>query len=113
MDFASPKRASDLGHSPQSVSRQILRCRLSRCRFRVKHLAFREAACVVIYTLIVENCVAEPTSIFDVVDEAAEASAIAEAEADIAAGRVVPHDDVIRWIKSWFTANELPSPKPR
>jgi predicted transcriptional regulator len=56
---------------------------------------------------------AEPTSIFEVVDEAAEARAIAEAEADIAAGRVVPHDDVIRWIKSWFTENELPRPEPR
>lgn len=25
----------------------------------------------------------------------------------------VPHEDVMRWIKSWGTPNELPRPKPR
>jgi predicted transcriptional regulator len=25
----------------------------------------------------------------------------------------VPHEDVMRWIKSWGTENELPRPKPR
>jgi predicted transcriptional regulator len=56
---------------------------------------------------------AEPASIFDSIDEDAEAKAIAEAEADIAAGRVVPHDKVVAWIKSWFTDKELPRPEPR
>jgi predicted transcriptional regulator len=56
---------------------------------------------------------AEPISIFDDVDEEAEARALAEAEADIAAGRVVPHEKVIRWIKSWFTDDELPRPEPQ
>lgn len=37
-------------------------------------------------------------SIFDEVDEAAKARAIAEAEADVAAGRVVPHEIVRAWL---------------
>jgi predicted transcriptional regulator len=53
---------------------------------------------------------AEPQTIFDQTDEAAEARAIAEAEADIAAGRVVPHDEVVKWLRSWGTPNELPCP---
>lgn len=40
-------------------------------------------------------------SIFDKIDAAAEARAIAEAEADVAAGRVVRHEDVVRWLRSW------------
>lgn len=56
---------------------------------------------------------AEPESIFDDIDEAAEARAIAEAEADVAAGRVVPHEKVREWLKSWGTADERPAPLPK
>ncbi len=53
-------------------------------------------------------------SIFDEVDEAAKAKAIAEAEADVAAGRVVPHEKVAEWLRALATAYEqgLPRPKP-
>ncbi len=33
--------------------------------------------------------------------------------ADIKAGRVIPHEDVMRWLESWGTANELPAPRYR
>ncbi len=52
-------------------------------------------------------------SIFDEIDEEEEARAIAEAEADVAAGRVVPHEEVVKWLKSWGTPDELPCPKPK
>lgn len=52
-------------------------------------------------------------TIFDIeTDEALEARLDAEAEADIAAGRVVPHEKVVAWLKSWGTPNELPCPVP-
>jgi predicted transcriptional regulator len=59
---------------------------------------------------------AEPElkSIFDIPpDPAHEARLDAEAEADVAAGRVVPHDEVVKWLKSWGTPNELPCPTPK
>ncbi|ATQ44950.1 CopG family transcriptional regulator [Caulobacter mirabilis] len=37
--------------------------------------------------------------------------AIAEAEADIAAGRVISNEAVMRWVRSWGTENELPPPE--
>jgi predicted transcriptional regulator len=52
-------------------------------------------------------------SIFDGIDEEEEERAIAEAEADVAAGRVVPHEEVAKWLKSWGTPDELPCPKPK
>ncbi|MGO9173585.1 MAG: CopG family transcriptional regulator [Rhodomicrobium sp.] len=52
-------------------------------------------------------------SIFDEIDEEEEARAIAEAEADVAAGRVVPHEEVVKWLKSWGTPHELPRPEPK
>ena len=52
-------------------------------------------------------------SIFDEIDEEEEARAIEEAEADVAAGRVVPHEEVVKWLKSWGTPDELPCPKPK
>jgi predicted transcriptional regulator len=55
---------------------------------------------------------AEPKSIFDNIDQEAEARAIAEAEADVAAGRVVPHEQVVEWLKSWGAPNERPFPLP-
>ena len=47
---------------------------------------------------------AKTKTIFDDIDEDAEARAIEEAEADVAAGRVVPHEDVVKWLRSWGTA---------
>ncbi|HEV7995161.1 MAG TPA: CopG family transcriptional regulator [Stellaceae bacterium] len=46
-------------------------------------------------------------------DEDAEARAIAEAEADVAAGRIVPHEEVVKWLRSWDTPDELPCPVPK
>ena len=56
---------------------------------------------------------ADATIIFDQIDEDAEARAIAEAEADVAAGRLVRHEDVVKWLRSWGTPNELPCPTPK
>lgn len=49
--------------------------------------------------------------VFNEIDEAAEAAADAEAEADIAAGRLIPHDDVAAWLDTWGTADFKPAPK--
>ena len=49
-------------------------------------------------------------SIFDEIDEAAEERALAEAEADVAAGRVVPHERVREWLASIGTPDESPPP---
>jgi hypothetical protein len=53
---------------------------------------------------------AEPKSIFDEIDEKAEARAIAEAEADIAAGRVVPHAKVREWLLKLAKGEVTPPP---
>lgn len=37
-------------------------------------------------------------------------AAMAEAEADMAAGRVVAHDKVAEWLKTWGTAEEASAP---
>ena len=50
-------------------------------------------------------------SIFDEVDQAFEDAADAEAEADIAAGRVISHEAMTAWLLSWGTPNELPPPE--
>jgi predicted transcriptional regulator len=50
-------------------------------------------------------------SIFDEVDEAWEAEKDARGMADFEAGRVVSHEAVRRWLLSWGTPNELPSPE--
>lgn len=55
---------------------------------------------------------ADPAPIFEDIDEEAEARAIVEARADVAAGRVVPHEKVAEWLRSWGTPNELPCPTP-
>ena len=49
--------------------------------------------------------------LFDEVDEEFEAVADAEAEADIAAGRVVPHEEVVKWLQTWGAPEEGPPPK--
>jgi predicted transcriptional regulator len=54
----------------------------------------------------------EPKSAIDFENsDALEAQLDAEAEADIEAGRVVPHEKVVAWLQSWGTADELPCPK--
>jgi predicted transcriptional regulator len=50
-------------------------------------------------------------SIFDEIDEAAEERALAEAERDIAEGRVISHEAMRRWLLSWGTPDELPPPQ--
>jgi predicted transcriptional regulator len=47
------------------------------------------------------------------IDEDAETRAIAEAEADVAAGRLVPHEEVVKWLRSWGKPDELPCPTPK
>ncbi len=50
---------------------------------------------------------------FDKIDEEEEKRAIEEAEAAVRAGRVVPHEEVVKWLKSWGTPNELRCPEPK
>jgi predicted transcriptional regulator len=52
-------------------------------------------------------------NIIEDLDEEAEKRALAEAEADMKAGRFVPHEDVVKWLKSWGRRDELPCPKPK
>ena len=53
----------------------------------------------------------ETTSIFDIEpDEAFEAHLDAEAEADVAAGRVVPHERVREWLKQLARGENVPPP---
>lgn len=54
--------------------------------------------------------VEEEASIFDMEDDEADARREAEAEADIAAGRVVPHERVAEWLRSIGTADVQPVP---
>ena len=55
---------------------------------------------------------AKAKTIFEI-DEDAEKRAIDEAEADVAAGRLVPHEEVVKWLRSWGTPDELPCPVPK
>lgn len=50
-------------------------------------------------------------SIFGPADDAAEERALAEAEAQIAAGQFISHEAIRRWLLSWGTPDELPPPK--
>jgi predicted transcriptional regulator len=50
-------------------------------------------------------------SLFDQIDDDAEAAADARADADVAAGRVVSHEAMKRWLLSWGTPDESPAPK--
>jgi predicted transcriptional regulator len=54
---------------------------------------------------------AEPDpDIFDALEDEAELAADAAADADLAAGRVVPHERVREWLKSLGTPDQLPTP---
>jgi predicted transcriptional regulator len=52
---------------------------------------------------------AQPT-IFDELDEAGEAQAVADAETSIAAGRIISHDAMKAWLLSWGTPDEQTPP---
>lgn len=47
---------------------------------------------------------------FEDESEEEEAASLARAEADIAAGRVVPHSEVVKWLETWGTPEEGPPP---
>ncbi len=49
--------------------------------------------------------------VFETDDEAAELAALARAEEDIAAGRVISHEAMVAWLSTWGTENRLPRPK--
>jgi hypothetical protein len=53
---------------------------------------------------------AEPKSIFDEIDEETEKRAIAEARAEIAAGKGVPHEKVRVWLKKLADGKIEPPP---
>ncbi|MFZ5669497.1 MAG: antitoxin [Pseudomonadota bacterium] len=40
-----------------------------------------------------------------------EEAALREAEADADAGRVIPHEEVAKWLETWGTPDEGPPPK--
>ena len=50
------------------------------------------------------------SSFFDEIDSDAESAADADGLADIAAGRVVPHEQVAAWLETWGTPDETPDP---
>ncbi len=50
-------------------------------------------------------------SLFDDLDDASELAADARAEADVAAGRLVSHEAVSRWLESW--GDGAPAPRPK
>ena len=39
------------------------------------------------------------------------AESLARARADVAAGRVVPHEEVAKWLATWGTEDEKPMPR--
>jgi len=49
-------------------------------------------------------------SIFDLDDEA-DARRLDEAKADIAAGRLIPNDEICDWLESWGKPDERPAPE--
>lgn len=50
-------------------------------------------------------------TLFEKRDLAAEGAADARAEADVAAGRVISHAAVRRWLASWGSGARLPRPR--
>ncbi len=53
---------------------------------------------------------AEPASIFDLVDDDAKRRAIAEARASVAAGRFVDHTLVAEWLEKLASGEQVPAP---
>lgn len=52
----------------------------------------------------------DPSNLHDI-DDDAEAAADAQGLADLDAGRVVSGEAVKRWLRSWGTADRLPTPR--
>ncbi len=50
-------------------------------------------------------------SIFDEPDIEAEERDADEADADVKAGRVIPHEEVVKWLRTWGTPDAGPPPK--
>jgi predicted transcriptional regulator len=48
---------------------------------------------------------------FEQIDRGAEDRALEQAKADVAAGRIISHEAMVRWLRSWGTPNELPPPE--
>lgn len=53
----------------------------------------------------------EEPGVFDIADTDADERAALEGEADYAAGRVISHEAMKRWLLSWGTPEQLPPPK--
>lgn len=49
--------------------------------------------------------------IFSEDDPEAEAASLARAERDIAAGKVVPHEEVAKWLQAWADGERKPMPR--
>ncbi len=49
-------------------------------------------------------------SIFDIVDPEHDARVEAEADADIAAGRLIPFEEIAPWLKTWGTPDYYEPP---
>lgn len=49
--------------------------------------------------------------VLDEIEDPELREAIERGLADIEAGRVVSHEEVVRWLQSWGTDHELPPPK--
>ena len=54
---------------------------------------------------------AREKTLFEGTDPLAEAAADARAEADVAAGRLIGHAAVKRWLASWGSGARLPRPR--
>ena len=54
----------------------------------------------------------KPSNVFEPENDEAEERAIAEAEADLEAGRVVPHDQVRTWLDELAAGKRRPRPQP-
>jgi predicted transcriptional regulator len=53
---------------------------------------------------------AEPATIFEPADDTADEQALRHGEAQLDAGQGIPLADVVRWLDSWGTPDELPPP---
>ncbi len=53
---------------------------------------------------------AEPAAVFEPTDDDALSRAVVEARAQVAAGQSIPLADMMRWLESWGTPDELPPP---
>jgi predicted transcriptional regulator len=53
---------------------------------------------------------AEPATVFEPTGDDALDRAVANARAQVAAGQAIPLAEVVRWLDSWGTPDELPPP---